>query len=381
MRARTFLGRSIFAAAVLAAASAFAGDHGRVCPPAHPELARGFALTGWFDEPVARPPDVEQLRALRERGFLHLRLPIAAESVMTRFSPAAEISARRQAISTGLDRLSSLGFAVVVDLHGGERLGDLFRHDPTAARDAVVDAWRVLGPLVEARVEHEVAAEVLNEPPLDDATWTGMQAAIVTAMRREMPTATFVVSTGGPQRVERLTAAAPIGDRNTVYSVHYYDPMVFTHQGADWLRPDPIGFLAGVPFPILDHDPKLARLAETARAKGEHAVADHLAGFAGRTFDAAEIERHMRALGDWSRTHGRAVVIGEFGVYRAHAAPADRLAWLAAVRGAAEANCLGWTHWDYRDGFGFVDVKTGEPDEAVLSVLVGRRGASTPPRS
>ena len=382
MTAARRLGRSLFAAAVLVAASAFADDRSPpTCPTAFPELARGFSLTGWLDEAVARPPDFVQLKALRERGFLHVRLPIAAESVMGRFTPAATIAAQRLAIGAALDRLATLGFAVVVDLHGGARLDDLFRRDPAAARDAVIEAWRGLGPLVEARVERRVVAEVLNEPPLGDAAWAEMQATIVAAMRREMPRATFVVSTGGPQRVERLTAATPIADRNTVYAVHYYDPMVFTHQGADWLRPDPIAALTGVPFPLRGSDPRLAGFAETARAKGARDVVALIDGLAGREFDVAEIERHMRALGDWSRANGRSVVIGEFGVYRAHAAPADRLGWLVAVRGAAEANCLGWTHWEYRDGFGLIDAKSGEADEAVLTALLGRRTGATAPRS
>jgi endoglucanase len=383
MTPRPLLARSIFAVALLAAASAFAEEapSAATCTSRHPELARGFSLTGWFDEPVARPPDLAGLRELNRRGFTHVRLPVAAESVMTRFSSAAEIAARRRAIGAGLDALAVAGFAVVVDLHSGGRFADLLRRDPEAAREAVIEAWGVLGPLVEARVTRNVSAEVLNEPPLDDAPWREMQTAIVAAMRREMPTATFVVSTGGPQRVERLTASAPIADANTVYAVHYYDPMVFTHQGADWIRPDPIGWLHDVPFPIRVGDPKFAALLAAFRATGPKPVADYLASLSGRSFGVADVERDMRALGAWSRKHGRDVVIGEFGVYRAHAAPADRVAWLAAVSGAAAKNCIGWTHWDYRDGFGFVDAKTGEADEAVLSALVGRRSVATSPRS
>ena len=175
MRAMRLLGRSVFAAAALVAASVVADGTARAdtCPPANPELARGFSLTGWFDEPVARPPDFAGLKALRERGFLHVRLPIAAERVMARFTPAASIAAERRAIGEGLDRLAALGFAVVVDLDGGERLADLFRRDPAAARDAVIEAWRVLGPTVEARVSRKVSAEVLNEPPVDDGPSAG----------------------------------------------------------------------------------------------------------------------------------------------------------------------------------------------------------------
>lgn len=342
------------------------------CTLPHPALARGFSLTGWFDEPVARPPDPATLKTLRARGMLHVRLPIAAESVMTRFSPPDAIEAQRRRIGVGVDTLLVLGYAVIVDLHGGERLADLFRRDPNAARDAVIQAWTVLGPLVEARAPRGVMAEVLNEPPLDDAAWATMQREIVASLRRVAPTATLVVSTGGPQRVERLTAATPIDDPATVYAVHYYDPMVFTHQGADWLAPDPIAALGGVPFPIRRTDPRLAALAGPLRARGATAAADYVASLADRSFGVEDVARHMGALAAWSRANRRPVVIGEFGVYRGAARPDERRAWLAAVAGAAEAACVGWTHWEFRDGFGFVDANTGRIDEATLSSLLGR---------
>ena len=341
------------------------------CVRAHPELARGFSLTGWFDGRVSRPPDFAVLADLRARGMTHVRLPIAAESVMTRFTPAAAVAQRRRVIAAGIDALLARGYAVVVDLHGGERLGALFDQDPEAARAAIVQAWTGLGPIVEKRAARKVSAEILNEPPLGDAAWTAMQAKIVAAVRPVMPTATLVVSTGGPQRVERLAASTPIGDRNTVYAVHYYDPMAFTHQGAEWIRPDPIGWLHDVPFPILASDPRLSSLIRQLRAAGQTRVADYVASLMGRSFGPTDVANDMRALGAWSRKHGRAVVLGEFGAYRPHVAAAHRTAWLAAVTTAANANCLGWTHWDYRDGFGLVDGRTGKPDEATLAGLAG----------
>lgn len=341
------------------------------CVRIHPELARGFSLTGWFDERTPRPPDFAVLAELRARGMTHVRLPIAAESVMTRFTSAAEIDRRQRAIAAAIDALVARGYAVVVDLHGGDRLGALFGQDREAALAAVVQAWTVLGPIVEKRAARRVSAEILNEPPLDDAAWTEMQAKIVAAVRSVMPTATLVVSTGGPQRVERLTASTPIADRNTVYAVHYYDPMAFTHQGAEWIRPEPIGWLHDVPFPSAVSDPRLAGLVRRFRAAGQSRLADYVAGLMHRSFGPADIRNDMRALGAWSRRHGRAVVLGEFGVYRPHVVASHRTAWLAAVTTAASANCLGWTHWDYRDGFGLVDGRTGKPDEATLAGLAG----------
>lgn len=365
---------STIAAALLAlvATGLFGGGAG-ACPLLPPELTQGFSLTGWFDGWTERSPPPGSLEQLRERGMGHVRLPITAEGVMTRFTPAQAIETRRGRIEAALDRLTAIGFAVIVDLHGGGRLERLFAEDPEAAERAVVQAWTVLGPLVEKRASLKVSAEILNEPPVDDAVWAAMQQRIVRAVRPVMPKATLVVSTGGPQRVERLLAATPIDDPDTIYAVHYYDPMVFTHQGADWIRPDPIGWLHDVPFPIRLEDPRLKALAAEMRAEGRERVAAYLDSLHDLSFGAVDIRGAMRAIGDWSRAHGRPVIIGEFGVYRDVAPAAYRRNWLGLVANAARENCVGWTHWEYRDGFGLADPITGRPDEATIAAMVERR--------
>jgi hypothetical protein len=66
---------------------------------------------------------------------------------------------------------------------------------------------------------------------------------------------------------------------------------------------------------------------------------------------------------------------------RLKAAASDRARWLRAVRGAAESRCIGWAHWDYADGFGFVR-RLGDreiADEAIVRALLG--GDSKPPQA
>ena len=49
------------------------------------------------------------------------------------------------------------------------------------------------------------------------------------------------------------------------------------------------------------------------------------------------------------------------------------------VRRAAERFCFRWTHWEFSQGFGFVDPATGRPDPALLDALLGRGRAATGP--
>ena len=74
-------------------------------------------------------------------------------------------------------------------------------------------------------------------------------------------------------------------------------------------------------------------------------------------------------MADWSQRTGQPVIVNEFGTLSFVAPRESRLAWLAAVGRQAEAHCIGWTHWDFQDGFGLMDPETGLPDRGVVDAL------------
>jgi len=147
---------------------------------------------------------------------------------------------------------------------------------------------------------------------------------------------------------------------------------VFTHQGLDWSN-DPLRDLHDVPFPLSRADRKAERLLQELRVAGRTAAAEDLAKALREPWDARRVAGEVARAGDWARRHRQAVVLNEFGVLAWKAPVVDRLYWLETVRRAAEQACLGWTHWDYADAFGFVRrVDEKEiPDQAVLRALLG----------
>jgi endoglucanase len=84
------------------------------------------------------------------------------------------------------------------------------------------------------------------------------------------------------------------------------------------------------------------------------------------------VAAEIALAGPWIVRHRRPVIINEFGVLAGKAPAPDRARWLRIVRRAAEAHCIGWAHWDYADGFGFVR-RVGDrevPDEQILKALL-----------
>ena len=89
--------------------------------------------------------------------------------------------------------------------------------------------------------------------------------------------------------------------------------------------------------------------------------------------NAGARRREITPAGAWI-TPSAARILNEFGVLRWKANASDRARWLRAVRGAAERDCIGWAHWDYADGFGFMR-RVGDretPDPVTIDALLDR---------
>jgi endoglucanase len=334
-------------------------------------LARGFNLTGWLDGEETRRPDFAVLASLRRRGFTHIRLPVTAERLVPALSGAPEIAQRIGELDSAIDKLIALGFGVSLDFHPGNKLSRLHVAEPERAFGLMQALWSELARRYRNRPADHLFFEVLNEPSVDSKIWNDQGPRLVEAIRREAPNHTIIYGPANFQRIEALLELDPVPQQNVVYAIHFYDPMVFTHQGLDW-SDDPLRYLHGVPFPAQRSDPKVVRLNEELTKSGRQTAAALLERQLGRAWTSERIGSEFGKAAAWAQRHQRPVIVNEFGVLNWKASPADRIRWLEAVRRSAEQHCIGWTHWDYADGFGFVQRRNGVEiaDEAVVKALV-----------
>src|ERR1700737_43684 len=139
-------------------------------------LSHGFNLAGWMDGPGSTPPDTDVLRSLRKAGMAHVRLPVAADRLMRRFTSESDLADQLRAVDQALTVLLSLGYRVSVDLHRGERFSQLDRNDPDESMKSVQEAWSHLARIIGGHSPALVFAELLNEPDID-ATRGQIEAA------------------------------------------------------------------------------------------------------------------------------------------------------------------------------------------------------------
>jgi endoglucanase len=334
-------------------------------------LAHGFNLPGWLDSRAPQRPDLSALIGLHARGFSHIRLPVRAEYLLDAFSGRNDIVQYLGELDRALDDLGGIGFGVTVDAHPGERFNRLHVADPDGGFRLLEELWRLLARRYASRSPERLFFEPLNEPVVHRNIWRVQGPRLVNVVRQAAPAHTIIFGHADYQRIDALSNLTPLADANVVYATHFYEPMIFTHQGQDW-SDDPLRYLERVPFPARLDDPAIAILLDNLSKHGQAAAAALLRSQLRKPWTESRIADDISQAAAWAERNRRPVMINEFGVLGWKAAATDRARWLRTVRSAAEQHCLGWTHWDYADGFGFVKRIAGRemPDELILDALL-----------
>jgi hypothetical protein len=218
--------------------------------------------------------------------------------------------------------------------------------------------------------------------------WNELQARMWSTARRAMPGHTLILAGDQVGKIEGLIATRPVDDENVLYSFTFYDPLLLTLQGAEWLEPAWWSRLSGVPYPS---NPEIAReampsmLARIPESPPEWraAVERGLAAHGEERWDRARIEARIGRLAEWNRAHGGRLAIwcAEFGCYGRSIDPAARYRYLEDVREVLESHGIGWAYWSYNETFTvmtsarrpFGPAREQTPDEKLLDALLGAK--------
>ena len=279
-------------------------------------LGRGINVLGydpmWADPAKARfqPRDFARIR---NGGFSHVRIPLIAFAHMD----TANVLDPRWLLT--LDRAvaqaQAAGLRVILDEHDHRFCGQ----DPAGCRTRLLAFWAQVAPRFR-RAGDDVSFELLNEPSraLDAGAWNALLRDALGVVRASNPERVVLIgpaNSNGFRSLDELRL--PDDDRNILVTVHYYDPFVFTHQGARWTSP--------------------SRADDVGHGWGTDAD---------RTAVSAAFDR----IAAWGRAHDRPMHLGEFGAY--DRAPTDaRALWTAFVARTAEAHGIPWSYWQFDGDF------------------------------
>lgn len=380
------------------------------------EMRRAVNVAQWFTWPryeappatgimwppykeTPRPLDSGDLQALKQAGFDTVRLPVDPAPFFVFEGERRETVYRM--LFEAIGRIQAAGLNVIVDLHPNSR-------HPVWGQRAVVKgvdapAFVQLSGVVEEMARRlsrhnvqKVALELINEPRLkckgeEQSRWETLLAHLVQRARKAAPDLTLVVTGSCISTLDGLIAldTKTLGDKNLIYTFHYYEPFSFTHQGAAFI-PWPDKYLDEVPWPanarpidasmqkIEGHVARAKNLDAAARIKAALGAQINLKKFHASGAGRQLIEDRFALVSKWAKDNGippSRILIGEFGVLRKNGdAPGalceDRIRWLTDVRQTADKFGFSWAYFSYDGPFALVrDDRKRDLDASVLGAL------------
>lgn len=322
---------------------------------------RGVNLTSWLQVGSAREIQFtrftkQDLLNIQSLGCDVIRLPISLHH-MTSGAPDYTIDPLFfYFLDQIVDWCEELQLHLILDNH------TLYDGGMDAHIDEVlVPVWTQMADHYKDRSTY-LYYEILNEPQgITDARWGQVQQDVLLAIRAVDRVHTIIVTGAGWGSYNNLKNVPYYRDKNLIYSFHFYDPFMFTHQGASWTNPSMVP-LAGVPFPY-GVGPMPACPAALKGTWVESSLKSYATdGTVKRVKELIDIALKFR--------DERQVPIfcGEFGVYRLNSDHAQRVSWYQTVRSYLEEKQVAWTCWDYEGGFGLFEKGTNEQFEHDLNI-------------
>jgi endoglucanase len=334
---------------------------------------RGVNLTSWLQAGSTRQIQFtmftkQDLVNIKSLGCDVIRLPINLH-FMTSGAPDYTVDPLFfYFLDQIVDWCEELGVRLILDNHTGGV-------DASTASDVdkvLVPIWSQMAAHYKGRSTY-LYYEVLNEPHgIADARWGQIQQAVINTIRAVDKVHTIIVTGAGWGSYNNLKFLPVYEDDNLIYSFHFYDPFMFTHQGASWTNPSMVP-LAGVPFPYgagpMPACPPglkgtwIESNLKSYQTDGAVPRVKELINVAVRFRDEREVP----------------VFCGEFGVYRLNSDNDQRVYWYEVVRSYLEEKKVAWTIWDYEGGFGLFEKGTNEQFEHDLNIPMVEALGLNPP--
>ncbi len=209
-------------------------------------LDNGISIS-WFEQTwnkdilAKEPLKSTDFVLLKQLGFKSLRLPVAFAYFESEHIPVEQLFTH---IDNFVKQCNLYGFKLIIDYHNG----NLNNVNYSTETSKLIYLWQTLTKRY-AHVSHDdLFFELYNEPPhMDPQIWKDAAYNIATAIRKIDKERTLIIGASNYNSIYELSRFVRLADENVIYTFHFYEPFLFTHQGAEWIVDQEA--TVGVPFP------------------------------------------------------------------------------------------------------------------------------------
>ncbi len=197
----------------------------------------GYGYGDPLDGAWGNPIQDEYFEIVKAAGFNSVRIPVAWQN---NSNPTThEVSPERLAgVVEDISLAINAGLAVVVDFHWYFELmnaANAYSTEPEAyeaEKMHFLSIWAQVATVLNAFPDSMLVLEILNEPTIANATLLNdVMTSAYNVIRSAAPGKTIMFESYHAAKFGDLDALKLPQDGNIIYSGHYYEPYIFTHEG------------------------------------------------------------------------------------------------------------------------------------------------------
>lgn len=311
-------------------------------------MARGINLTGnervWEKPEFSSKDLIRKMKEVKKAGFTAVRIPMAMAYLSQQDHFERELKKVAEA-SIQLD----LQLILANFEHG------LSDREYTQSMERLAENWeRVLRSFPEN--PGNFYFELANEPDLNPDTWFKGVRELVPRLQKIRKDIPFILGATNFNSLFELSRIQPWSLENVIYTFHYYEPYLFTHQGTAWTGPQ--NSTLGVPFPF--DNSKMPRLNSKARGtSGEVNYRDYE-----KTGNTVAIQDKIGQIAAWAQKNGVLLWCTEFGVTQ-NADEISRKVYLEEVQKVLDQHRIPGFIWEWEGNFGVKNLKSTSPAKPI----------------
>jgi aryl-phospho-beta-D-glucosidase BglC (GH1 family) len=336
-------------------------------------LAKGINLSNWFNN-YSDPSQYgnrftsSALQLIKTSGFTYVRIPVGPAILFNSSNPSQLNPANLSFVDSAVSHSINAGLAVTLNLHPTQNdIDSLLSHDATFV-NKLAAYWKAIATYFKKYSSGKLFFEVYNEPHASAAGitaqsfawWAPVQEKMIQAIREATAEHYIIAGGEGWNSINGLLQLTPNNDPKIIYNFHFYDPFLFTHQGATWTGWQPAMDARNVPYPSSP-----AAVAPLIAGSSNTGLNDALQWYGSQRYNIDSLDKWIKRAYDWGQSNHVKIIVNEFGSYKPYSPRQSRLNWIHDVRTTFEKYKIGWAMWECDEGFGWIDYPGGNRNSPV----------------
>ncbi|MDR0320394.1 MAG: glycoside hydrolase family 5 protein [Treponema sp.] len=278
-------------------------------------------------------------------GFDHVRVPVDSYLFFT--EDDTPIEARFIYLDLAVKFARQNGLKLILDLHEcpGHDFSEAAKgpvQNLFAADDKYIKKTEKIWAFLAERYgqNDHVLFETLNEPVAPTMEiWNNVKDRLCREIRRHAPSSTIITGSNMWNWPSTFGALTPFDDGNMIYSVHFYEPLLFTHQNAPWIG-----------------NPEIKIERPYPGDYGEGFVRKYGLTLSAGVWDRERLAKEFEPVNNFRKKYDAQVICNEFGVYT----PVElqsQLRWYDDLLFVLKEMGIGFSYWNYKNlDFGIISI-------------------------